>query len=254
MTTPTTEQPEEVQVSVPEQVTSLLATLANEDKAEAGTLKREFDSLTKERSEATASLRKALDGSDEKALDAATSALAVVSGRYKAFPEKVQATITNINQIKVDKANQVLADAVHEVYSRPEVMAALKQVHGDLKNAHTSFDYEADEGKGKVSQVRVNTATPVRRAPSGSGGGRSRSSLQTYDPDHPLGRKNIGKHTIFEVDGQKYTAGDLNKEFASDEVKGSASWINGDRNLPHWSANTVYRLAEAGRKVTLHND
>ena len=253
MTTPTEAPVEEQQVSVPEQVSALLNDLSKEDRAEAGTLKREFDALSKEKDTAVAALGKAISEGDSRAIDAGANAVGVISGRFNAFPDKVKGVLANINQIKVDRANEVLAQAVHEVYNRQDVKDALQAVHGDLKNAHTSFDYTAEDGAGKVSSVRVNTAQATRRS-SGGGGGRSRSSLATYEPDHPLGRKNIGKHTIFEVNGQKYTAGDLNKEFASDEVKASASWINGDRNLPHWSANTVYRLAEAGHTVVLHND
>ena len=251
-------QPQETQeMSVPEQVTALLQDLGKEDRTEAGNLKREFDALAKEKDKATATLRKAIESGQDLTAGQGKSALdnlATVGGRYNAFPSKVQDTLKNIAQVKVDRANAVLAEALHPVYMRQDVQDALKAVHGDLKNAHSSFDYTAEEGAGKVNRIQVNTATPAVRRSVGQGGGRTRSSLTTYDNDHPLGRKNIGKHTIFEVDGQKYTAGDLNKEFASDEVKASASWINGDRNLPHWSANTVYNLAEAGRKVVLHNE
>ena len=240
--------------TVPEQVTEALKALAEEDKGEAGTLKREFDGLTKEKQVAIDKVRATMDeGIDSPNLKSALDNLSVVKGRYDAFPDKVNTTLKNIAQVKVDRANQVLADAIAPVYLRQDVQDALKVVHGDLKNAHTSFDYTANEGQGQVKRIQVNTATPAVRRSVGSGGG-SRSRLTAYDNDHPLGRKNIGKHTIFEVDGEKYSAGDLNKEFASDEVKATASWINGDRNLPHWSANTVYNLAEAGRKVSLHNE
>ena len=253
MTQEALQETPETQETPEEQVARLLQELQAIDPTEAGNLKREHAALEKEISDLTDRMVK--QKGNMPALMSLSKAMAPLAGRHDAFPGKIQGVIKDINQIKVDRANQVLARALHEVYTDPDVMAALKDVHGDLKNAHSAFDYEQD----KVVRVGCNATAPVRapRQAKATGGGQDspRVVWQAYkDEGNPLHKSLIGRNTIVEVDGVKMTPNDLNTQHGRSEVHSSAGWGRGDRNLPHWTADTVYHLNEAGHKVTLHNE
>ena len=177
----------------------------------------------------------------------------------EAYPGKVQTIIGEVMAGKEGEAKDKVGGIIKKTMQGAAIKSALASAYEKVNVV--AFEYHLDTDTLTIEVNRVVKATTTRarattNANADTGGQTQQTSAKalgdTYPVDHALGRGNLAKDSIVQVDGVAYTATELNKLFAPEDVQADNQWdTKGVRNLPKYTARTVYELAESGKSVTI---